>query len=239
LQSYISLDNTNIENCYFENGFLYFNEENYNQMYLNMYNSKIKGISSLHHGSIINVDISYKYILGAIVNNTIFENNISYDVGGIIYSQYKDLNKTVQFNDCTFKNNEALTGSSKEFFKLLIFNLKYKISITKYIILLFLKKIIILYTYAFSIFIFSICIIGKICYSQDLLSEPYFSNKDELISSIGNEAFATNPTHIELNNKDIDVQVFSGNIISDDISGINNDSFYCDLVPLFINYILK
>ncbi|ORX51375.1 hypothetical protein BCR36DRAFT_411842 [Piromyces finnis] len=59
---------------------------------------------------------------------------------------------------------------------------------------------------------------GNICYSIDISSEPFISDKDILISELGKEAFATNPTHIKSNSNETSIKIHSGELISDSIS---------------------
>ncbi|ORX51373.1 hypothetical protein BCR36DRAFT_582922 [Piromyces finnis] len=61
-------------------------------------------------------------------------------------------------------------------------------------------------------------VLGNICFAKSLLSEPYFSNKEELISTYGDGMFTTNPTHIRMKNTDININVLSGEQISNEIS---------------------
>eukprot|EP00833_Pecoramyces_ruminatium_P000154 jgi/Orpsp1_1/1174186/evm.model.c7180000049193.1 len=58
---------------------------------------------------------------------------------------------------------------------------------------------------------------GTICHSYNINSEPRISNKNEILEIEGHKAFSTNPTGliVDENNKQIDI--LSGDILSDEI----------------------
>ncbi|KAG4108486.1 hypothetical protein H8356DRAFT_919115 [Neocallimastix lanati (nom. inval.)] len=111
LNSDCNLKNVTIENSYFEKGFIYINPKIiYNAANIEIENSLLKNITS-YRGTIIHIEPTDKLNQRIIIKNSTFENNVASEFGGIIYSRAQDINENVQFIDCIFINNKALSGN--------------------------------------------------------------------------------------------------------------------------------
>lgn len=110
------INETTIQNCYFEKGILSIDSIYYNN-YSNILVENSNFINNTaYNGAVLNInekDDRSKIIF----NNSLFENNKAKNFGGIIYSSVNNDNLNVFFNDCKFINNSAYLGNNYMIFK--------------------------------------------------------------------------------------------------------------------------
>ncbi|OUM69444.1 hypothetical protein PIROE2DRAFT_2530 [Piromyces sp. E2] len=109
-----SIVNINVENCeitnnYFDDGFIYIGKINVLGTY-SFNNTKFSNNRG-YDGTILNISDSYQNVIIAF-NECEFNNNIADHFGGIIYSNNYDTDKRIFFFNCKFSNNYASLGNN-------------------------------------------------------------------------------------------------------------------------------
>ncbi|ORX87818.1 hypothetical protein BCR32DRAFT_274239 [Anaeromyces robustus] len=166
---------------------------------INLNNVKI--INSYFENSFIYID-SEKNInnVDIIIEKSSFENNTSHN--GVVFhiNNYTPINHGIAISDSIFKDNKALNYGG-----------------VIYTFCLNMNQYVKFYNCTF-INNKALSNIGNICYSLDEESEPFISNKNELLNKYGKDIFATNPQKIKLlTNITNDFHILSGNHIKENI----------------------